>query len=470
MGPVFDVDVVVQSLQRGRLFRWMGEDAVRDLVQQIATAARAGGDGAPAVIRVLPGTDVFRGGDEADRMYVLLAGSFEERSARGETLLWCPQIGDVVGEEALFARHPENNGLKQAEWVSTLRCVSEDGDRTEGVLLSIGQQLAEDLIRRHPELAIGLMRGLATDSYRLFEEQRRDDEVMRTWFRDRSARLQVGPYCADASEMIVAVARTPHGSYGPFLPRGLLPVPGFDGVFLAVVARFGSIFQPDEPRVRPFSYNETTLFVPALLPTLTPPFLRFVLYTPALYPDNVLATLLGREIYGFPKRPGRTTVDAEAGDARLSLDGVESLRMRYEDCPLEDLWDAAGRLGAVARAGLSLVLGRADGASLTTFANQWAWLLPRIPVAALKQIPGAGQAAGRVDYDVNQLALCPFRLRAVRTVTGVRIKELRIGAALPFGGSKLLWPVGYRVVIDLDLEVGRTLRRYPRGYEPAPVT
>ncbi|GMV38671.1 MAG: hypothetical protein AMXMBFR64_03870 [Myxococcales bacterium] len=460
MPLTFDADRVVAALRRGRLFRDMSEQGLRDLVGHIAQS-----DHGAAVLRVPPGTDVFQGGDEADRMFVLLAGSFEERSARGETLLWCPQVGDVVGEEALFANDARHHG--QARWVSTLRCVQGDGRRQDGILLAIGQELAEELIGRYPVLAVGLLRGLATDSYRLFEEQRRDDEVMRTWFRDRSARLQVGPYCADGAEMIAAVARTRGGGFGPFLPDGLLPVPGFDGVFLAVAARFGSIYQPNEPAVRPFSYNETTLFVPALMPTLAPPFLRFVLYTPALYPDSVLATLLGREIYGFPKRPGRTTIGD--GDARLQVDGVESMRLRYEDCPLEDLWDAAGRLGALARAGLSLVLGRADGASVTDFANRWADLLPRIPVAALKQIPGTSQAAGRVDYDVNDLALCPFKVRSVRTVTGVRIHELRIGEALPFAGAELLWPVGFRVALDVNLEPGKRLRSYPRGYEPSPV-
>lgn len=459
-----DFDLAVRALAKGRLFRKLGRRTIVDLVERIRRDEEQGGFGIQAVP---PGTVVFTGGDEADRMYVVLEGAFEERSATGGTLLWCPHPGEVVGEEALFADHPELGESGQPLRISTLVCVPSEKKRTrDGKLLVITQRVAEALIREHEELALAFIRGLATDSYRLFEEQRRNDEVTRTWFRDRSARLIVGPYAADKADMYVAVARTPSGDTCRYLPEHLCPIPGYEGVFLMVAARFPQIRQPCEPQVRPFSYNETTIFVPALHRSLSPPFLRPVLYTPALYPDSVLATLLGREIYGFPKRPGRTDIDADEGTARLTLDGEESMFMAFEDCALDDLWDAAGWLGSAGRCGAEALLGGADGATLARWVTKMARFLPYLPVAALKQIPATDQRRGEVAYDVNELALCPFRIRGVEELTGLRFKALRVGDALPFGGSTLHWPVGFRVRCDVDLMPGEQLRRYPRRYEP----
>lgn len=454
--------LAVRALRKGKVFGALSGDEVKALLTFIVNDQRRA-----TFEDYRPGEVVFTGGDDADCMYVVLDGAFEERSATGATVLWCPHVGEVVGEEALFAENPDPDRSGQARRVSTLVCVaSEKGTPRNGRLLVIDQETAEEMLLGNPKLALALARGLATDSYRLFQDRQRADEDARTWFKDRSARLQVGPYSADGTEMFVAVARTPAGDYGRFLPPPLRPVPGYDGVFLVVAARFPRIAQPHEPQVQPFAYNEVTLFAPALHPSCKPPFVRPILYTPALYPDNVLATLLGREIYGFPKRPGRTDIDVAAGTARLTLDGAESLFMAFEDCALEDLWPQAGMPGRCFQGLAETFLGGADGASLAAFTNKVASWLPYVPAVALKQVPASNGRRGQVAYDVNELSLCPFRIRRIHELTGLRFRALRVGSALPFGGSKLHWQVGYRVLCDMDLMPGEQLRRYPRSFEP----
>ena len=457
------IDHIVKQLRKARIFQLMPSRDVRAIVQYIFDHSDPMD---PAIRDVEAGSALFRGDDDADRMFCVLEGTFEERSAKGGTLLWELGPGDIVGEVALFAENPHaKEGHVQPKRESTALCTAGAAGRSCGQVLVIRQRDAEDVMKQNPSFAIAILRGLATDALRLLQDQRQTDLVNESYFKDKSARLVPGPYLAEKAELYAVVARTSSKDYCGFLPRGLHPLPGLNGVFLLVMARFPSVRQPQLPAAPRFEYNETTLFVPAIATTLRPPFAQLALYAPALYPDNFMATLLGREIYGFPKRPARTTFDEESGQATMTLDGRLAARMRYQVAPLGAFWDAVGCLSAPSRFVFDLLAGGSEGPALAGFWNRWAWAMPNVPVVNLKQIPGPGQTVYRVDYDVNELTSSPFDIRRIHSIDGLTGLEMWMGDAIPFGRSELFIDAGYRVVCDFELRLGRRLQRYPRGFE-----
>jgi hypothetical protein len=455
-----ETDAIVAMLREARIFRHMPEDEVARVVEHVLDRAT---ELDPAVLVVPVGGEVFRGGEPADSMAVILQGEFEERSAAGDTLLWERTAGDVVGEEALFAEDPELGPGNVAVRVSSLRCVRAEQGR--GRVLLIRQRVAEELVETVPSFAVGVLRGTATDAYRLFQGQRELDLAMKAYFRDQSARLEPGPYCAEGVDMTVVFARTRSQTYCNFLPRGMWPIPGFDGVFMIVFAKFRSICQPEIAAAPSFAYDETTLFIPALAATSRPPFVAPVFYTPALYPDNVMATLLGREIYGFPKRPARTVIDQHNGRATLHVDGEKAVQLRFRRAPLAAFWDAVDELPLVPSFLVSFLRGLDVDALVRTFLRLPPFLR-EVPVASLKQIPGAGQTSRRIDYDVNQLEMSPFLMKGIGEVEAVSDLSLSMRGNVPMTSSDLFMKAGLFLRCDFDLQLGRRLRRYGRHRDP----
>jgi hypothetical protein len=134
-------------------------------------------------------------------------------------------------------------------------------------------------------------------------------------FESPNAQLLPGPYEFEPFPAMFFVLACDAEKHARLLPPGLSLVPGMRDRMLVVcsfIERCTSTAPGSSGRW--FSYQETTPFIPCVADGGRPG-----LYTPELYPDAYLPIILGREVYGFPKRFGRTVkrnngVDLWLGD------------------------------------------------------------------------------------------------------------------------------------------------------------
>lgn len=465
-----DLGPILAILRKTTIFRRVKPLVLRYFVEALdGTGAAAG-----KARRQLEADEwLYRDGDPADAMYVVLSGRFEERSAveRG-SLLAEAGPGEVLGESELFAEEPGSE--PDADVTDTqLRRRSAVLCTERGQVFVIPQEAAEQFAAKDPDFMRGLLRSVATDSVRYLDDEREDDAIVQAYFDGTTARLVPAPFECRQVSMYIVYARAPKGEMARFLPDGVRPTGLMPDVFLLVFADFGSLRQPDRPDAPEFRYRETALFVPALAPPGFLPLpipIRPVAYAPVVYPDNVMATLLGREIFGFRKRTARTYVDPERGRARTLLDGRQVARLTFEtaDAPLREFWrDAPGPV-AFAEWTLRTIGFDTSERGLVTLANRLMRFLPDVPVLNLKQIPGPGHRDGDRRYEVNELVLSPFRFRRIRALRTIAGLDLRLSGNIPFAGAELAAPVGVRVDCDFDLLTGRVLRRYRHRHEPLP--
>ena len=418
------------------------------------------------------GEIVFRPGDAADEMYVVTSGRFEERTdvpGRASHRLWLLNKRDICGDVALLADLDGTNPVQRRTCVRSLA--------TDARLACLKKENVRKIIEKGGFATTRIIQGLAGDALRMFEDERSFDLISQSYFDGPAAHLSPAPFVARGVEMYLFYLQTPPGSVRQWLPGGVRPFPGMENLALLVFAHFPHLSQPARPKAIPFRYNETAIFVPCLMRPSWSPVYRPAVYSPAVYPDNQLAVLLGREIFGFRKRPARTYLTrpkagSKRGALRLFVDGATNARVRFDDdsLPMDDFWSSAPTLvrglGSFARClGLDL---SSDG--LSSFANRWRCVLPSVPVVSVKQIPAPEQADGHIRYDVNQLCLSPFLLLRVSDLSAVGGDvRLSITNRVPFAGSELAAPVGLHFRVDMALLSSRTLRRYPCDTEPIPI-
>ncbi|MCP4804755.1 MAG: acetoacetate decarboxylase family protein [Proteobacteria bacterium] len=120
------------------------------------------------------------------------------------------------------------------------------------------------------------------------------------------------------------------------LPLCVLLVTRFTG--------FRPTWAPDSPGI---SYTETGLFVPTQVEVDNK--LEFRAYFPWLFPSNIMASFVGRELYGYPKRYANTRIEQDRlllrVDGQTALDVPYQLRDLVGPRPLRDvarLFSAAG--------------------------------------------------------------------------------------------------------------------------------
>ena len=474
------VERLARRLGGARIFGRLSEEGRQAFLDEVLSAAT---DEAPAVISCAEGETLFVPGDPATAMYVVVSGRLEEWTElpeRGGHLLWPLGPGEVAGEVAMFARSSSRRANTRR---TCLRCVSAGSQ-----VCVVRRDVAKRYLRSHPAFAQVLVEGLATDALRMFEDERSFDLVCQSYYDGAAAQVAPAPFVGRDVEMYVFLCRAPEGATDAWRPPGVRAIPGFSDLFLLVFGHFAALTQPKRPDALPFCYNETALFVPCLIRPrgrLAP---RLAFYSPAIYPDNQLATILGREIFGFRKREARTYIDApaaegaEGGDAggersrgrlQLFVDGKVNAAASYDrdDLPLEAYWRAAPRpIPALARLAAEHLGLDLSGAGLAELLNHLRLLLPTVPVVSVKQIPAPGHADGHVRYEVNELCLSPFLLLAVGEMSAIG-GDLRveIGGRVPFAGAGLYADVGVKVTCDLALLSSNVWRGYPKNQEPLPL-
>jgi hypothetical protein len=137
---------------------------------------------------------------------------------------------------------------------------------------------------------------------------------------DSGARLVPGPFRFGPIDARVFVVDGDRDRMRAALPPGLHLVPGLGARYVLIVANISGARSVHDPRT--FAYRETTPLVPVLCERGAPG-----LFVPELYPDAAMPTMIGREIYGFPKRVARTWLSDGAAD--VVVDNRRILRARW---------------------------------------------------------------------------------------------------------------------------------------------
>jgi hypothetical protein len=151
------------------------------------------------------------------------------------------------------------------------------------------------------------------------KQRRRLEDGMRQFMDSDTGELPEGEHEVDG-EMFMFLVRDPGR-------RTLVPRPLHTGIFddryLLVFSKFPNVKGRLGGEEVGLSYNETTVFHPCVHPTA-----GGGLYCPELYPDNMMAVIVGRELYGFPKRYAQTELSHQ--EALWILDGELAARATWE--------------------------------------------------------------------------------------------------------------------------------------------
>ncbi len=270
----------------------------------------------------------------------------------------------------------------------------------------------------------------------------------------REGALLPGPYLFEDVTMLFAFCRADPDAVRALLPPGVslfrVPVAQRQGLVLLALADFPHAHPVDAPGVRMAPYTETTCFIPVrhrVVPGL---------FVPYIYPSAWEPILLGREIYGFPKRLGQTVFGAR--EAALRVDGAEVMRLGWaqsEPCGEADLvGELVGWLGLERHLG---ALAYQIGDGLLQMARLPAYR--RVDVYNRKRILAAGATYARPVYAVDCLTRAAFRVERFYQVARMRAPVLAAEGG-PFAALGLSLRAAYRTQLDLRLGAAQMVRDY----------
>ncbi len=401
----------------------------------LAAKVRAQLDAASRTLELPRGFVLTREGERGDDVYFLVKGELAVK--RGSRLLTMLEGPRFVGLPA---------ALGESTRAASLEVL------TDARLIAFRGEVMRELMNGHLDFARAVARELESDLRDAWAAQERDRQSLDDFFVSPSARLVPGPYVAQL-DVTAFVMRELPSKLREHLPPGCRPMPGADDTWLLLVSHFLDVHSESAAgQGRRFSYREVSPFIPCVGPDLLP-----ALFCPELYPDNYLAVLLGRELYGFPKRMGRF----EVGPTHVSLAVGHQLALRTA-------WSAerpcsAAALGEhlVSGGGPSTFAARAAGQLMGVLANPLSKpLWPNVPVLVRKQIPEASSVYER-SLHIDELVCIPFGVSEARDFAVLEHPEVRfLSDAFPLGGEPV---VGYRQKMSFRFGAGRVLRDYRDG-------
>ncbi len=375
------------------------------------------------------GEVLFYEGDPADALIVLDAG----RAVMHKNSEPCGEIGPG----ALLDPVATLGGLRHSVKITLL----ED---------SVCQHWSLENVWKNDVFAAAARRYLAAEVQRM---QTRLDEVdAPVHYANPRGELVPGPFLFDDVTLIFAFCDAEPGTMQALLPPGLRllhrPIRRRDSILLAL-ARFPKSYPESDPAAR-FGYTETTCFIPVRLGR------GLGLYVPYIYPSAWEPILLGREIYGFPKRPGLTTIDAHR--AALAVDGKEQFAVEWSGMEASDETRLVRAL--VDWLGLG---GR--GAALLFRAGDVLRSAMRLPpfrsigVYNHKQILAPEATADKPVYTVDCLTHAIFGVLRWYQIVQMREVKLTVSSG-PLANANLVLREAYRTQLDMRLSAGRTVKDY----------
>lgn len=267
-----------------------------------------------------------------------------------------------------------------------------------------------------------------------------------------SAEVAPGPFQFEDVTLIFAFCDADLDAVRACLPEGvsLLRRPVFKGgLALLAFADFPNAHPEHDPAAR-FAYTETTCFLPVRSGR------GFGLYVPYIYPSAWEPILLGREIYGFPKRLGRTAFAPNA--VSLAVDGAEYFSLRWagaeaasESRLVGALMDWIGVEGRLAAAAFEA------GDVLRRFMRFPPYR--RVTVYNRKRIPAADSRHDAPKYDVDCLTRAVFGVLRWQQIARLRDPTLVVSGG-PLADADLTLREAFRAQLDMRLSAGRVVRDY----------
>lgn len=278
----------------------------------------------------------------------------------------------------------------------------------------------------------------------------------RVHHHEPSAALLPGPYIFEDVTMVFAFCEACPDIVRAALPTGLslLRVPGPLGAqgapVLLALTDFPIAYPAGQPDARMSPYTETTYFVPVRFGTAVG------LYVAYIYPSAWEPVLLGREIYGFPKRLGKTTITAKS--AALAVDSESHVQLSW---PRAEPTGEANLVGA-----LMDMLGLQKHAAALTFQAgeviRRAMRLPgyrRVDVYNHKRVPAADTTYDNPTYVVDCLTRATFGVLRWHQVAQARDPTFEVKGGPP-AQMKLNLRAAYRTRLDLKLGAGRVVKDF----------
>jgi Acetoacetate decarboxylase (ADC) len=235
------------------------------------------------------------------------------------------------------------------------------------------------------------------------------------------------------------------------LPPGLVPLPGASGRCLVMINDIARVRCEHVPG-REWAYREVVPFIPVVCPSR----MAAGLYTPEVFADATMPILLGREVYGFPKRLGRIRIEDHF--VRLLVDHALALELRWTS-KREISEDVA--ISMMASALLPGAPARLIGAATSLF-GALDLSLDSLPTRAFmrKRIHDPRGRAG-VTWAIDELVEVPFTIDALASPMSLRDVDLELGRSWPLGPGKLIAAVACDV--GFHLANARRVRDYVRG-------
>lgn len=280
-----------------------------------------------------------------------------------------------------------------------------------------------------------------------------------------SAELTPGPFMFDGVTLIFAFCDADLAPVRAKLPPDLRlfrrPGRQRDSLLIAL-AHFPAAYPEDDPTAW-FGYTETTIFVPARYRG------SVGLFVPYIYPSAYEPMLLGREIYGFPKRMGRTIfapnqATLQVTSRTLGTSAYADLRWTGSEGTDEPrlvraLFDWLGVEGRSAE-----VAFRAGDVLRQTMR------LPahrRIGVFNHKRVLAAETRADAPVYAVNQLTKAIFGVLRWYQIARLRDPVLTVYTG-PLAACDVTLREAYRTQLDMRLTRGRVVRDYNQNQSDKP--
>lgn len=266
------------------------------------------------------------------------------------------------------------------------------------------------------------------------------------------ADLSPGPFVFDDVTLVMAFCDAGRDALDLPLPDGIArfrgPGGGRGGVLLAL-ADFPQAYPDHTPQAR-FAYTETTCFIPVRRGW------RLGLYPAYIYPSTWEPILLGREIYGFPKRLGNTVFSEKS--VALSVEGTPYAALTWtsetnasEPRLLRAFSDWLGIEGRITETAF-----RVGDFLLEAMRSR---LYRRISVYNHKRIPGAASALARPVYDVDMLTQAIFSVAHWERITRLQDAALTIPDG-PLRHAGLRLREAFYTRLDMRLSTGRVIRDY----------
>lgn len=382
--------------------------------------------------------------------WLILEGVVEEW--RGQLRLATRRPGDLVGELPALQPGHQLTRNSTATAATAVRAVRIDGKRLA------------DAVRDNAGVARAMLASVAFHAAEYADDEGQLHEALDEYFPQGRGLLVPPPY--DVGEVTLHLFLARHGGaddrVAAALPSQIKPV---SDVYLIGAAQMRDVSSPNISKC--FNYDELMVFLPAVVRPFSVP----RLHVPFMFPDNIMAILLGREISGLPKLQSSTFVDSdvlESGDTRIMWrrQGRAEFELHFKAAPTLCEGVVSGSWQEV----LAALVSESDGVwqGLPGWLRKALLLKSRVPTTSWKRIlsPSAAVEGGRIvargggnPYEVDCITQTDYRINSITSIEGIEVThQWQDAEHFPLGAVDLASPVGLKVTLSMTMLPGRTLK------------